>query len=260
MAGTAARCPCGAIVQIPAAGPPQSGAASASALGQSAAPAVASLLDELTDRDWERLHPEEPREKEEPRPSDDEILAQYTKDYRGDSSKGKADRPIGVTILGFLLLLGGLISVPAAGMLIWEDDGLAEVLEALQISKGVFIASVVFLVVLQWVVGFGMLFGGVWGWWASAYWCACGVLRNLVTILNIAAIPDLTEAAPSAARFQIAKCIIRAVVSGLLFTYFLKGNVLDYFGVRLHPGLAAGIAFGAALATIIFFSMLALLF
>jgi uncharacterized RDD family membrane protein YckC len=40
------------------------------------------LLDELTDADWDRISPDETEETEEPdRPSDEEVLAAYTKDY-----------------------------------------------------------------------------------------------------------------------------------------------------------------------------------
>lgn len=141
MAGTTAKCNCGAILQIPAPrtkqaprapqtpqaprAPQTPRAQQTPQAPQQAPPAgVASLFDELTEGDWDRTRPEDTEEPEDPdRPTDDDVLASYTKDYK-PPKQAPANLASRWKRLGGALL-DGIIVTMVAGPVVFLTMGLA---------------------------------------------------------------------------------------------------------------------------------------
>lgn len=137
-------------------------------------------------------------------------------------------RPVGVTILAVLNLLGGL-ALLLMQTILWNKLG--EGLQSIGISSAVGFAALVFLGVLGVSAGIGMLTGKRWGWWVGAFCLCYSVARNLNALIMI---PSLVEqhGAPDAsvAKFYV-KFAGRAIINSLLALYFFKANVVEYFRV-----------------------------
>jgi hypothetical protein len=117
------------------------------------------------------------------------------------------ERPVGITILALLNLLGGA-AVLVIQAVQWNK--LAESLESIGVSSAIGFAAILFLGVLGVGAGIGMLIGKHWGWWAGAFYLFYSVARNLNILLMI---PSVTERSDGPEGDDLQKLMSSTVVA-----------------------------------------------
>jgi hypothetical protein len=78
--------------------------------------------------------------------------------------------------------------------------------------------------------------GARWGWYLGSFWYAYSIVQNVNALFTVS---DLFHSiaqiqpgsAPRGIGFYYAKFAIGLVLSVLLYLYFFKDNVRDYFGL-----------------------------
>lgn len=151
----------------------------------------------------------------------------------------KVNRPVGVAILAWLGMIGGVLGfigvlvllvviprVPAASGVL-RMSGMPLLLVAVVVS---------FILVLAFVSGAGMWMGRKWGWFAGSFLYMYSVVRNLHGLLVL---PGIFESVGSEGLAEMShepgyyyvKYGLRAIVQGLIYLYFFKQNVRDYFQI-----------------------------
>jgi hypothetical protein len=142
------------------------------------------------------------------------------------------ERPIGVTILAVLHLLVGLILAALQVSMIVHYDRFAPALDKagntpLQAIIGLMPIAVVLL-----VSGLAMLAGVRWGWWCATFYYLYGVARNANALVMVAVLAEGIEDPARGATYYYVKFGGRVLVHALLFLYFFKPNVWEYFGME----------------------------
>jgi hypothetical protein len=182
-------------------------------------------------------------------------------------------RPVGVSILTVLALIGAVLMTVAIGfgaIVVFGGDervrqareGLAEMGMPLPLLA----VGVIFLAALAWASGIGMWIGSKWGWYCGSFWYAYAIVRNVAALVTIYGMSDVISAdlASGSARgpgYYYFKHGGRIVVNALIFLYFFKTNVREYFGLAdSSRWKAALLEFGICGAIGIGGSALALLF
>jgi hypothetical protein len=153
------------------------------------------------------------------------------------------DRPIGISILALLMFVGG---VGCAGLLIygaffvsWEERRaqIEQATAALGAPLSLIIGSVVFLSALAIEGGVGMWKGRKRGWWLGSFWYAFAICRNVNALFFVSRLARTLPAEELTAmqgeiRQAYIKFGMRLAVSSLLYLYFFKTNVREFFGLR----------------------------
>lgn len=117
-----------------------------------------------------------------------------------------------------------------------------------------------FLAVLALGSGVGMWLGTKWGWWLSTFYYMYSVFRNACALWMVISIGDQLQGEPRGIEYHMIKHGGRVVVHSLLFLYFFKGNVLEYFDVTsLRKWKAVGILIGICIALIVANSVAAMI-
>lgn len=142
----------------------------------------------------------------------------------------KPDRPLGVSILAVLHLIGG-IGLFFAQFLLWSRlDAMQQPMETIGIPPVVLLAGVMFLSLLALASGIGLWTGARWGWWAAAFYYVYGIFRNGAALLTLAQFAEHLEGGTRGPEYYFIKHAGRIVVHGLILLYLMKGNVLEFFG------------------------------
>jgi hypothetical protein len=137
-------------------------------------------------------------------------------------------RPIGITILALLYLLGG-VAILVMQVVLWNKIG--EGLESIGMSSTIGTAAIIFLGVLDIGAAIGMLMGKQWGWWAGAFCLFYSVARNLNTLVSIPSIMEQHGGPDGGMERLYVKYAGRVIIHSLLALYFFKANVVEYFRV-----------------------------
>jgi hypothetical protein len=163
----------------------------------------------------------------------------------------KLPRPLGVSILAMLHVIGGVLLF---GVQLYLVSLLADFdpPRGIRITPPLIIARIVFFCSILIASGIGMWRGAAWGWWLAGFYHFDGVYLNVITL---AMVMRFTEAlGDSMAAFETAGYLGRLAVHFLILHYFFRRSVLAYFALdRLNKYMAIGIFFGACVA----FSVLA---
>lgn len=160
-----------------------------------------------------------------------------------------ANRPMGVSILSALLMLSGLMLLVAQITLFATLKGMEETLNSIGIPPYILLFGVIFLTALTIASGVGMWMGTKWGWWLGSFYYVYSVFRNGSALLSIGMMTEQFEDTSRGVEYYMAKHGSRAVFSFLLFLYFFKRNVLEYFGMEgLNKSKAIGILGGICIA------------
>lgn len=181
------------------------------------------------------------------------------------SSKGlvlytKEGRPVGITILMILHMLGGMalliltivfsvFDLPAEATSAFADIGF---------SKVMLILGVFFLTVLGMASAIGMSIGAKWGWWLGAFYYIYSLFRNASAILTIYALSDQIdlEGADRGPSYYYFKHGLRILIHLLIFCYFFKENVLEFFEMKgLNKKRAVAIMTGVCIAITTLFTI-----
>ena len=153
-------------------------------------------------------------------------------------------RPTGVSILAFLAILGAvvitIISALAIFAVIQGDDRVRQASEAMAqigIPPYFMAAGILFLLALGWASGIGMWIGAKWGWHLGAFWYAYAIARNIGALLTIYGSAEMFEAEMSSSssrgpEYYYIKHSGRLLISFLIYLYFFKDNVREYFGLE----------------------------
>ncbi len=151
----------------------------------------------------------------------------------------RQDRPIGITLLSVLHfasgILFGMLAICGAAMV--REPQVAEAIAKIGIPIPLLAASLGVLTLLGILSGVGMWKGARWGWYLGSFYYMYSIIRNLNALLAVDNLFAMfaEEGLPSPGRgpsYYYLKFSLRALFSLLLYLYFFKGNVRDYFGLR----------------------------
>jgi hypothetical protein len=148
------------------------------------------------------------------------------------------DRPVGLSILAVLHLIGGIIlaiGVVTLGFVFANDPKFAEMMSSMGITRGALIAGVLILAVLSLASAIGIWSGAVWGWYVGSFYYAYSISRNIAAFISVSTLPsEIDDALQSDG--QLTKAYVkfggRLLVSLLLYWYYFKPNVRAYFGLE----------------------------
>ncbi|HYO23556.1 MAG TPA: hypothetical protein VEQ85_01255 [Lacipirellulaceae bacterium] len=172
-----------------------------------------------------------------------EHLPDQVRNPDADSMQVKPPRPAGIAILSALAIFGGLV---IGGLLLYfalylppsERRRMGQgVSETLGVPPSLLIASVAFLGLLGAASGIGMWLGRKWGWWLGSFWQVYALFRNanaLYATYQLSSIlpPEELAAMPGGLAKYYIKFGGRAIISALLYWYFFKSNVREFFGLQ----------------------------
>jgi hypothetical protein len=177
----------------------------------------------------------------------------------GELQRRAPTRPVGVSILAVLNLLGGIAVFGAQFLLLVNLPSMEEPLRTLGIPPVLLIIGMIFLAVLTFASGVGMWLGTKWGWWLATFYYVYSVFRNASALLTIMAAADQLEGTRGP-EFYLFKHSVRIVISFLLLLYFFKSNVLEFFGMKdVSKAAAGGILLGVGTAITLAMSVIGLM-
>jgi hypothetical protein len=173
----------------------------------------------------------------------------------------RASRPMGVSILAVLHLIGGVILFGVQFLLFANLDAMQEPLRTIGVPPALLIAAVMFLAVLTIASGVGMWKGARWGWWLAAFYYMYSIFRNASALLTLYALSDQLEAGTRSPDYYLLKHSVRIVIHFLLFLYFFKANVLAFFQLQgLNRAKAAGMLVAVCIAIVLATSAVSLVY
>lgn len=176
---------------------------------------------------------------------------------RVSKEKRPNHRPLGVSILAVLHLLGGALLFVVQFLLFANLGAVEQALDSIGMPPLLLVVGVIFLSLLTLASGVGMWMGRRWGWWLAAFYYVYSVFRNATAIVTIMMVADQFAGARRGVDYYLIKHGGRIIVHALLFLYFFKGNVLEFFDLEsLNKPKAIGILVGICLAITAFTSAL----
>ena len=145
------------------------------------------------------------------------------------NSNTNTNRPLGVTIIailiiigGIALLIGGLLFIAFAGILSSTENssnnsiGIASLI-SIPLSFGMVILGIIYL-----VVSYGLLKRKKWAWIITVIVTIIGLIIQIVSAIVTWLVSSSIEAA-------LASHIIGIIVSGVIIFYLYRPNVRAYF-------------------------------
>jgi len=177
-----------------------------------------------------------------PRPRDEyeqdarKAMSQYV-----ESQMGK--RPVGVTVLGILYAIFGFLGVlGCVVLLVFRDSPSFQLVGAIFAQLGLsstllFIWGGV-LSLAYMAAGIGMWSGDPWGWWLVGLLQAYGMVQSAAALLAVLGLAQQPAGSALGARYYI-QYSGQTLGSALVFLYYFKRNVIEYFGLRRQSRLAA---------------------
>ena len=150
----------------------------------------------------------------------------------------KERRPKGISILSVLHIGGGILGLlvtPLLAVKLITGAGIPEGLNQLGLSPILLITAYLFLFGLATLSGIGMWRGRWWGWHLGAFYYLYSIARNAGALVHL---PDVFGAIPAEAledlergpEFYAIKYGGRTLVHALIYLYFFKTNVRQFFG------------------------------
>jgi len=140
------------------------------------------------------------------------------------------DRPLGVSLLAGLNLLGGLVLCGMLAFLLLQGITFAPV-QDLGIYPPLLIGGFLLVGLVLIGAGLGMLQGARWGWWLGIFSQVYTIVRNASALVIVPGMED-SLAVEREFQLQVLRLATRSVVSVLLIGYFFRRNVLEYFGLE----------------------------
>lgn len=163
--------------------------------------------------------------------------------------RGTTPRPGGISILAVLHFIGGILLFGTQFLLFANLQAMEESLHAIGIPPVLLIIGVMFLAVLAIASGVGMWMGAKWGWWLASFYYVYSIFREGSALPTVVAMANQLEGGSRGPEYYIIKHGVRIIVHFLLFLYFFKGNVLEFFGLEtLSKPKAIGVLVGICIA------------
>jgi hypothetical protein len=158
-------------------------------------------------------------------------------------------RPLGITILAILHLVGGAVLCAVTVPLLSKLGTLQGVLRSAGSSVVLLAVSAIFLGALGFSAGVGMWLGKKWGWWLGAFYYVYGVARNASALITVIEMSNELGRGAHGPGFYLMKQAVRIIVHLFILNYLFKTNVLSYFELeRLSRGKALSILVSICLA------------
>jgi hypothetical protein len=151
----------------------------------------------------------------------------YTKAEVEDIMENSYDRPIGVSLLSFLLTVQGVVALIGLMMVIRNSDGITNFLG---ISGWLLQGAIGLIGGLGLAAGVGMWLGKKWGWWLALFYFAYSVSRNINVLLSISSITEAFGASGQASGANYVKYALRALWNAFLMFYLCRDAAASYFG------------------------------
>ncbi|WP_410768950.1 hypothetical protein [Fontibacillus sp. BL9] len=150
----------------------------------------------------------------------------YEKQSVDNPMEASYDRPMGVTLLAILLVLGGLGTLVTQLM---AFSNLNETASIVGVSSYLFQGAVAFLGLLGVTAGVGTWIGKKWGWWLALFYFAYAVIRNINVIISISNMFYLYEGSLSGSAMVYFKYAVRTLWNCLLIFYLCGETVTTFF-------------------------------
>ena len=167
------------------------------------------------------------------------------------------ERPIGISILSVLYILGGLAILV---MQLFLSGAISEGMESIGISGLYSLFAIGFLGFLGLSAGIGMWTGKRWGWYLGTFYLLYSVARSTNAILMIPSLVEQFGAPEGGVDKYYIKYGGRIFFHSLLTLYFFKGNVVEFFGVgNTNPWKRFGILFGATVFFLIVMTIISIM-
>ncbi|MEX2309687.1 MAG: hypothetical protein WD738_19095 [Pirellulales bacterium] len=152
----------------------------------------------------------------------------------------RMQRPLGIAILSVLHFIGGVglvVLTVAFPIIASRKPEVAEGMAAIGLPLPLLVAGMLFIAVLAIGSAVGMWKGAKWGWYLGSFYYVYSIVRNLSAIVSVYLLFDQMPVEEVAAmqrgpEYHFWKFGLRTVVHALIFLYFFKENVLEYFGLR----------------------------
>lgn len=205
-------------------------------------------------------------------PADDHQSARFSRSLFDDGTdqhrsveperrRTKPDRPLGLSILAALHVIGGILLFGAQFLLWSRYEEMQQPMQAIGIPPILLLVAIMFLSLLGIASGVGMWTGARWGWWAAAFYYIYGIFRNASALLALAEWAEHLEGSARGPGYYLVKHSGRIVVHALILLYLMKGNVLEFFDQEsLNKAKALGSLVAICALISLFTSALSMLF
>ncbi len=151
------------------------------------------------------------------------------------------NRPVGVSILAVLHLVGGVLLLGAQVLLLQNLDHVSQGINVVGIPPILLVVGVMLLAGIALASGIGMWLGTRWGWWCATFYYVHSIARNANALLMLSNFADELAGGSRGPGYYYAKFGGRVIMHFLLLMYFFKSNVLQYFGMdEVHKEKAVG--------------------
>lgn len=152
---------------------------------------------------------------------------------------GNTTRPTGISILAVLHIVGGVLGFMVTMFLVVQfgrNQEAQQALTALGLPPALLIAAIVFIFGLAIASGIGMWKGRKWGWYLGSLYYMYSVVRNANALITIPMLinsipPEELAGARHGPSYYYVKHGGRVLVHFLLYLYFFKSNVREFFSL-----------------------------
>lgn len=148
---------------------------------------------------------------------------------------GEEPRPIGVTLLALLHIVGGLIGglmVLLAFLTRNISDFSASILG---IPMWLAVIPLIVAMTLGFIAGFGLWSGRAWGWWMAVIYYTYSIMRNAGTVLLALMLTQGQESATIDVHRFVYKHGGRVLIDTLIMLYLFRRSILDFFDLYALP-------------------------
>ena len=147
------------------------------------------------------------------------------------------ERPLGVTILGVLHLLGGLLMLAPLAMFLPNSGEAQKRLQEIGLPLWLLVAGFCLLAFVGVLSGLGLFLGRKWGWWLAAFYYVYSIGRHANALVFTFQLSEMEAGGGRGVDFYRAKFVVRILIAVLLLAYLFRGKVLHYFGLELRGSL-----------------------
>lgn len=179
-------------------------------------------------------------------------------------------RPVGISILAGFHIVGGILGAIVIVFLVAQlgrkpeaQEGFEQVLAMLGLPPALLVVAIVFIFGLSIASGIVMWKGIKWGWYLGSFYCMYIIVLNVNALFTIpmlmsSASPEELANMSRGPTYYYVKYGGRVIFHILLYLYFFKGNVREFFSLteqkKWKPVLAE---LGVCIGIVAVFSIIA---
>jgi hypothetical protein len=146
-------------------------------------------------------------------------------------------RPIGISILAVLNLLGGLALLVMIPLILSKREAISSTLTGLGIPPVLALVILCLHIVLDFYAGLGMLAGSSRGWELGMFVSLWGIARDVNVLVMLSGLELPTVQMQRILQQKILQAQVGIPISLLILVYFMSNGVLDYFQISRRHGL-----------------------